>query len=385
MHTRPRSMCARLRAVTLSLLLVAVAAMGAAPQRAPAIAGGALANQAEWPFMVALLNRAQPDAVQAQFCGGTMVRSDWVLTAAHCVTGDDGRLTPLEEIDVAVGIADLTTVGPEDRIAVDRVHVYPRWRPNATGDRAFAYDLAVLHLVRPAGTPGALPLAQLPDAYRPSEARVAGWGREATDTYPSQLKTARISVSTPTTCRGVFNVHGVICGTLPASGEASTCDGDSGGPLVDTSEDVPRLIGVVNFGLDGVCERGATGAFADVGTFRTWVAYITRAQGRTDLSLPEVSSVRARDLGSRIRVLVTWCQDGARGRPMRADMFLARAGDGTIVRRQTVRGAATDRCMTATFFADDTFPNGPYLVVGKVIDVRSGMSFRAPAVRLRIR
>lgn len=374
----------RIRATALACALTLLAALAAAaPPRADAIAGGAVADPAEWPFMVALLDAAQPDALQAQFCGGSMVRADWVLTAAHCVTDDAGRLKDPASIRVVVGIGDLSTVTEADRIAVDRIHTYPRWRPGASGARGYAYDLAVMHLVRPAGTPVALPLAQLPDAYRPSEARVAGWGREASDTFPSRLRTARISVSTPRQCRGIYEVHGVICGTLPQSGEASTCDGDSGGPLVDTSAAAPRLIGIVNFGLAGVCERGATGAFADVSLFRTWVAHITRAVGDTGLSLPEISSVRARDRGDVIRVDITWCQDRARGRALRADVFLARP-DGTIVRRRTVRGTATDRCMEAVFTIRDVLRNGTYLAVGKVIDVRSGMSFRAAPVRFRV-
>jgi secreted trypsin-like serine protease len=373
----------RIRAAALACALALLALGAAAPPPAGAIAGGALADPADWPFMVALLDAAQPDGLQAQFCGGSMVRTDWVLTAAHCVTDEDGTPKDPASIRVAVGVGDLSAVTEADRIAVDRIHTYPRWRPGASGARGYAYDLAVMHLVRPAGAPVALPLAQLPDVYRPSEARVAGWGREASDTFPSRLRTARISVSTPRQCRGIYEVHGVICGTLPQSGEASTCDGDSGGPLVDASADAPRLIGVVNFGLAGVCERGATGAFADVSTFRTWVAHITRAVGDTGLSLPEISSVRARDRGDVIRVEITWCQDRARGRTLRADVFLARQ-DGTIVRRRTVRGTATDRCMEAVVTFRDALRNGVYLAVGKVIDPRSGMSFRAAPVRFRV-
>lgn len=374
---RTRNGVARLVAVVAVLIAWAFTAPPATP-----IAGGTTADIASWPFMVALLDAGQADPFQAQFCGGAMVRTDWMVTAAHCVTEDDGSRTPAERIHAVVGIADLAAVQPTDRIAVDRVYVYPRWRPNATGDRAFAYDIAVLHLVRPAGRPVALPPAQLADAYRPARAQVAGWGREGGELYPSRLRTGAVSVSTPSRCRTLTNVPNVVCATLPRSAEASVCDGDSGGPLVDTSGSTPRLIGVVDFGARGVCERGSVGAFADVSTFRTWVAQITRGTMDGSVSLPEIGSLRARDLGDSLRVEMTWCQDGYHGQTVRADVFVARAG--RTVGRATVRGRADSRCLTATMHVRDGFPAGVYTVTGKVIDVTDDLSYRSAPVRVRI-
>ena len=48
------------------------------------IVGGTNANAADAPWQVALTSRAGSDIYQAQFCGGTLINSDWVLTAAHC-------------------------------------------------------------------------------------------------------------------------------------------------------------------------------------------------------------------------------------------------------------------------------------------------------------
>lgn len=374
---------ARLRAALVAMLMC-VAARALAPAPAHAIAGGVLANPAGWPYMVALVRSNQSDAFDGQFCGGTLVRTDWVVTAAHCVTREDGSLIPPAEIHAVVGVADLTAVPPTSRFAVDLSYVYPRWKPGAGGDRGFAYDIALLHLSAPAGQPIALPLAQLPDSYRATRAWVAGWGRADAEHYPSQLRTGNISVSTPNQCRTRFSVPGVVCGTLEGGAEAAICDGDSGGPLVDASYGTDTLIGVVNFGPGDACTSGTSGAYADVSLYRTWIAYISRANGDPNLSIPEISSVRPRDVGDAIRTVVTWCQDGADGRDIRVDFFLA-AANGDILRKRSLRGTADGRCMTGTFVVPDRFRNGRYLALGKVIDVKSGMSFRSPPTPFTIR
>ncbi|HIG30472.1 MAG TPA: trypsin-like serine protease, partial [Verrucomicrobiales bacterium] len=49
------------------------------------IIGGQATSSNEYPWMVALVSSDTDDLTQAQFCGGTLIHPDWVLTAAHCV------------------------------------------------------------------------------------------------------------------------------------------------------------------------------------------------------------------------------------------------------------------------------------------------------------
>lgn len=53
------------------------------PHLNPRIVGGADASEGAWPWMVSLHNTTY----QQHFCGGSLISSEWVVTAAHCVFG----------------------------------------------------------------------------------------------------------------------------------------------------------------------------------------------------------------------------------------------------------------------------------------------------------
>ena len=52
------------------------------------IVGGTLANYANNPWQIALVDSHNSDTFEAQYCGGSYLGGLWVLTAAHCVAND---------------------------------------------------------------------------------------------------------------------------------------------------------------------------------------------------------------------------------------------------------------------------------------------------------
>ncbi len=110
--------------------------------RSDAVIGGGPVAIATYPFMVALIDHQSPAGREGdhQFCGGTLIAPQWVLTAANCVYLDL-RQQAANEIDVYVGSADLTK---GDRIAAAELIVHPQYN-RGSGEN----DIALIRLQRP--------------------------------------------------------------------------------------------------------------------------------------------------------------------------------------------------------------------------------------------
>lgn len=300
-------------AALTAILLVAAGALAqtnTAPN-SPAIVGGQEAAPGEFPWQVALIqnpaNNAH-DLYQKQYCGGTLIAADWVITAAHCVEGRTAG-----QIDIVAGIHNLYDPDPNyQRRSVQQIIKHEGW----VDDNSYDNDVALLRLASPiserAASGATLPIkylglvpANIGDLAG-ANVTVSGWGNRkanppggATD-YPHKLHKVTVPVVTNATCRASYGANAItdnmLCAGLAAGGKDS-CQGDSGGPLVYNNGGAWQLAGIVSWGT-GCAAPGYYGVYARVSRYPSWVyarigTPVTPTKTPTPTSTPTSTPTRA--------------------------------------------------------------------------------------------
>lgn len=206
--------------------------------RRPRIIGGAPATEFQNPFQVALLLRGIANNADAQFCGGTLVAPNRVVTAAHC-----SDFVAANDVQVLVGTRRLDR--GRRRVNVTAIAIHPDW--NAT---TFHSDVAVWTL---AADQTQL-LAELANQDGPvaGQMLVTGWGHTTEGgTSAIALEAVRVPLVDTANCNDANSYSGqitdrMICAGLDAGGQDS-CQGDSGGPLTRGLNNAV-LTGIVSWG-----------------------------------------------------------------------------------------------------------------------------------------
>ncbi|XP_029970000.1 uncharacterized protein prss56 [Salarias fasciatus] len=247
------------------------------------IVGGSPAAPGSWPWLVNL----QLDG--AMMCGGVLVDSSWVVTAAHCFRSsrDESSWTAV------VGEFDITKTDPDEQVLkVNRIISHPKFNPKTLNN-----DIALVELTNPVVmsehvTPVCLPSGSEPPAGSPC--LVAGWGSLYEEgPFADAVMEAKVPLLSQSTCKSIFGKELVVNTMFCAgylSGGIDSCQGDSGGPLLyqDRVSGRFQLYGIISWG-NGCGEKGKPGVYTRVSTFSDWIqAEIQKSFGSREPTCPEL-------------------------------------------------------------------------------------------------
>ncbi len=227
------------------------------------------ADDGEYPYMVALVDSGS-SAYDGQFCGGSVIGDRWVLTAAHCVTTEDGRVLDPASIEAVIGRTDLNGTDGE-RITAVGVAVHPEYDAWTTANDIAVIELSSATSASPVGLPSG------DEDAAGNAATVIGWGEDSSGSYPNELQETNVTLVGDAACSdaydGDFEGDNMLCaGDTITGGEGDACYGDSGGPLVTNTVSGPVQVGVVSWGYE--CDGAYPGVYAQVSNQTDWIAAV---------------------------------------------------------------------------------------------------------------
>lgn len=257
---------------TLGLLYVIAAPAQTPPVEAdPFIVGGVEVNDISLlPWQVALVQGIGSNIFQ--FCGGSLIASNWVMTAAHCVDNPMVAKDP-KRLDVIAGTVTYKSGGV--RSEVEKIIVNPKWGQTGT---QYDFDATLLKLKTPVSVVEPIKLAA-PNSALPTpgtDVRVSGWGRTSEGGPGAEkLRRADVPIISNEDCNKAESYNNLVSPQMFCAGVreggVDSCQGDSGGPVMSRASGMPELIGVVSWGF-GCARRLKPGVYTRVMTVSQWAA-----------------------------------------------------------------------------------------------------------------
>ncbi|XP_038672809.1 coagulation factor X [Scyliorhinus canicula] len=228
------------------------------------IVGGNLCRRGFCPWQVLITNENDYG-----FCGGTLINSRWVVTAAHCFD------TVLPHSVIAGEFDKLQTEIWEEKVLVKKFLLHPRYDPVI-----YDNDIALLYLNQPVNfsisiAPICLPNENLGRLLLQDGklGTVSGWGLTFERGRSSRfLRRVQLPYVEQETCIKSTNLS--VTGNMFCAGfkddTMDSCRGDSGGPYAVLYRQIWYLIGVISWG-EGCATKGKYGMYTRVPGYLSWI------------------------------------------------------------------------------------------------------------------
>ncbi|MFT7808639.1 coagulation factor VII-like [Arapaima gigas] len=241
----------------------------------PRIVKGSVCPKGECPWQASFftLITAMLEYGSKYMCGGIILDTAWVLTAAHCIWGSQASLL---KVTVGEHIRSIHE-GTEQVRKVAKMIIHPQYNHSSSDN-----DLALLRLAEEVQfdrfvVPVCLPtltgefvrvtLANIRTSV------VSGWGRLSQFGPESavlrRLEVPRVSLNECKAQTKLPLTNNMLCAGFLA-GQKDSCQGDSGGPLVTLYKKTWFLSGVVSWGK-GCAQSGFYGIYTRVANYLRWI------------------------------------------------------------------------------------------------------------------
>ncbi|KAH8311469.1 hypothetical protein KR044_006493, partial [Drosophila immigrans] len=255
------------------------------------ILGGEETQPGQYPWLARIAYRNRTNGRISYRCSGSLIASDYVVTAAHCVV----NLVSDLEIAQDCAASAANNCSAPNLFAIGRVVVHPNY-----DQPKYANDIALLNLRTKLATftPICLPLnstAELANRLIGQMGVVAGWSTtsetnnsSANFTSSASARFIRLPIVNTTSCAITYanlseNFQQPIVITpnhLCAQGQPmnDVCRGDSGGPFMDdgtsgilNANGRYTLLGIVAFGPTLCGVTTIPGVYTAVSSFLNWI------------------------------------------------------------------------------------------------------------------
>lgn len=234
----------------------------------PYIVGGREAAVGRWPWMADLYNGGRHS------CGGVVINSKYILTAAHCVARSSAR-----SLKIRVGWHDQKKAEPKGvEHAVAEIIGHKGYGSIASRGILNDNDIALLRLTKEIDFSNEhvnVVCLPSPGEKFSGECTATGWGMTMGTGDMTKLREVTVPVYTTQECLrqwpGKVSDRQICMGTTvrSGSGRKTACRGDSGGPLVCNKQGRWILSGVTSWGTRDCVGRPAV--YTRVSAYIDWI------------------------------------------------------------------------------------------------------------------
>ncbi|XP_057664004.1 venom protease-like [Diorhabda carinulata] len=235
------------------------------------IVHGEYAKQGQFPWISQLFLTKKMDKF---ICGGALINNRYILTAAHCVYGNEKNIKKVRLGDSLVKHERCLGCSPKT-YRVENITIHPEF-----SQIAYENDIALIRLdenveynlfIRPI----CLPMNEvLDETFVGEKIDIAGWGKDDSDEYSKLLKYITIPLRDKCVCSEEYELNlsdGQLCAGVMGGGDS--CQGDSGGPMVwsrkESFVNKNYVIGIVSFGKESCGEGPAV--YTNVIHYIKWI------------------------------------------------------------------------------------------------------------------